>query len=169
MIRRDRSCWRRCWRSAASPLRTAAVQDVTFRTDDGVTIGGTLYLPARPGPAVILVHVLSRSREDWRPVASRLADAGFVALAIDLRGHGASGPLPEGASLENLTGMMADVKAARAFLRRGARRRQTGSGSPARRSARTWPFSTPPATRPSGRWRCCRRASTTAGCAPRPR
>jgi pimeloyl-ACP methyl ester carboxylesterase len=100
----------------ASPLRAASVQDVTFRTDDGVTIVGSLYVPARPGPAVILLHALGRTREDWRPVATRLADAGFVALAIDLRGHGQSGPLPEGASLENLTGMVADVKAARAFL-----------------------------------------------------
>jgi pimeloyl-ACP methyl ester carboxylesterase len=100
----------------ASPLRAASVQDVTFRTDDGVTIVGSLYLPARPGPAVILLHALGRTREDWRPVATRLSDAGFVALAIDLRGHGASGPLPEGATLENLTGMVADVKAARAFL-----------------------------------------------------
>jgi pimeloyl-ACP methyl ester carboxylesterase len=49
-------------------------------------------------------------------VASRLADAGFVVLAIDLRGHGASGPLPEGTTLDDLTPMMADVRAARAFL-----------------------------------------------------
>lgn len=101
---------------AASPLRAASVQDVSFSTDDGVTIAGSLYLPARPGPAVILLHALSRTREDWQPVATRLSDAGFVALAIDLRGHGASGPLPEGTSFDNLTGMVADVKAARAFL-----------------------------------------------------
>ncbi len=101
---------------AAAPTRAAQVQEVTFHTDDGVTIVGSLYLPARPGPAVILLHALSRSREDWQPVASRLADAGFVALAIDLRGHGASGPLPEGTDLNDLTRMVADVKAARAFL-----------------------------------------------------
>jgi dienelactone hydrolase len=89
---------------------------VSFRTDDGVTIAATLYLPARPGPGIILVHALSRTREDWSAVAARLADAGFVALAIDLRGHGASGPLPEGTDLADLTKMMADVRAARAFL-----------------------------------------------------
>ena len=101
---------------AAVQARAAQVQDVTFRTDDGVTIAGSLYLPARTGPAVLLLHALGRSREDWQPVAARLADAGFVALAIDLRGHGASGALPEGTSLEDLTRMVADVKAARAFL-----------------------------------------------------
>jgi dienelactone hydrolase len=101
---------------AAGSLPAATTQDVSFRTDDGVTIAGTLYLPGRPGPGIVLVHALSRSREDWSAVASRLADAGFVALTIDLRGHGASGPLPEGTDLQDLTKMMADVKAARAFL-----------------------------------------------------
>ncbi len=101
---------------AAAPPRAAQVQEVTFHTDDGVAIVGSLYLPARSGPAVILLHALGRTREDWQPVAARLADAGFVALAIDLRGHGASGPLPERTSLDDLTRMVADVKAARAFL-----------------------------------------------------
>jgi alpha-beta hydrolase superfamily lysophospholipase len=100
----------------ASPGRASAVQDVSFHTTDDVMIAGSLYLPARPGPAVILLHALSRTREDWQSVATRLSDAGFVTLAIDLRGHGASGPLPGSASLEDLTGMVADVKAARAFL-----------------------------------------------------
>lgn len=101
---------------SAGCLLAATPEDVSFRTDDGVTIAGTLYLPARSGPGVILVHALSRTREDWHAVATRLADAGFVALAIDLRGHGASGPLPEGTNLQELTKMTADVKAARAFL-----------------------------------------------------
>jgi pimeloyl-ACP methyl ester carboxylesterase len=62
------------------------------------------------------LHALSRTHEDWSTVASRLADLGFAVLAIDLRGHGASGPLPEGTTLDDLTPMMADVRAARAFL-----------------------------------------------------
>lgn len=102
---------------ALAPRAPAAqAQEVSFRTDDGVTVVGSLYVPARPGPAVILLHAISRTREDWQPLATRLADAGFVALAIDLRGHGASGPLPEGTGLENLNPMVGDVKAARAFL-----------------------------------------------------
>jgi dienelactone hydrolase len=101
---------------AAGSLQAATSQEVSFRTDDGVTIAGTLYLPARSGPGIVLVHALSRTREDWHPVAARLADAGFVALAIDLRGHGASGPLPVGTDLQELTRMIADVRAARAFL-----------------------------------------------------
>jgi pimeloyl-ACP methyl ester carboxylesterase len=101
---------------SADAARAASTQEVSFKTDDGVTIAGTLYLPGRPAPAVILVHALSRTREDWSVVANKLADAGFVALAIDLRGHGASGPLPGGADLQQLTPMIADLKAARLFL-----------------------------------------------------
>jgi dienelactone hydrolase len=100
----------------AGSLGAATSQDVTFVTEDGVTIAGTLFLPAKAGPGIILLHALSRSREDWHAAATRLADAGFVALAIDLRGHGASGPLPAGTDLSDLTKMMADVRAARAFL-----------------------------------------------------
>jgi dienelactone hydrolase len=102
--------------SSVGAARAAPAQDVSFKTDDGVTIAGSLYLPGRPAPAIILVHALSRTREDWSVVANRLADAGFVVLAIDLRGHGASGPLPDGTDLQQLTPMTADLKAARLFL-----------------------------------------------------
>ena len=92
-------------------------QNVTFKTEDGLSIAGTLYLPNRPGPAVIMLHMLTRSREDWQALGSKLADAGMVALAIDLRGHGASDHAPAGASGQEMGAMQLDVKAARAFLR----------------------------------------------------
>jgi alpha-beta hydrolase superfamily lysophospholipase len=101
---------------AASGLAAAPPQDVSFRTDDGVTIAASLYLPSKPGPGVILLHMLTRTRADWQPLASRLSDAGFVALAIDLRGHGASDPQPDGSGPTDLGGMVADVRAARAYL-----------------------------------------------------
>ena len=43
-----------------------AVQRVTFRTDDGVTLSGSWFEPSvRPAPAVVLVHMYRRSRHDW--------------------------------------------------------------------------------------------------------
>jgi dienelactone hydrolase len=91
---------------------------VTFRTTDGVQIAATLYQAnRRPAPCVILVHMLTRSREDWQSLASRLADAGISALAIDLRGHGASGADPRGgADAADLSADLLDVQAACAFL-----------------------------------------------------
>src|SRR5579872_5076570 len=75
-----------------APLHAATARPVTFRTDDGVTIAASFYEAARhPAPAVILLHMQTRSRDDWQATATRLADAGLHALAIDFRGHGASG------------------------------------------------------------------------------
>ncbi|HEY3384807.1 MAG TPA: alpha/beta fold hydrolase [Vicinamibacterales bacterium] len=101
---------------SAASLLAATSQDVSLRTDDGVTIAASLYLPSRPGPAVILLHMQTRSREDWNAVASRLVDAGFVVLTLDFRGHGASDPAPAGSGSQDATRLQLDVKAARAFL-----------------------------------------------------
>jgi pimeloyl-ACP methyl ester carboxylesterase len=101
---------------AAAPALAASPQTVSLRTEDGITILGTLYLPARPGPGVILLHMQTRSREDWQAVAAHLADAGFAALAIDFRGSGASDPAPPGSDPQDYSRWTLDAKAARAYL-----------------------------------------------------
>lgn len=92
-------------------------QRVSFRTDDGVTVVATWYEPSvRPAPAVILVHMLNRSRRDWDAFASRLAFSGIGALAIDLRGHGESAhPRPDPASAD-YAAMLKDILGARRYL-----------------------------------------------------
>jgi dienelactone hydrolase len=92
-------------------------QRVSFRTSDGVTIAAAWFEPSvHPAPAVILVHMLGRSRRDWDAVASRLAAAGIGALALDLRGHGDSaGTVPaEGAA--DHSAAVRDIEAARRYL-----------------------------------------------------
>ncbi|RMF77368.1 MAG: alpha/beta fold hydrolase [Chloroflexi bacterium] len=42
-------------------------------------------------PAVILLHMLGRQRQDWEPLVPSLLDAGYHVLSIDLRGHGETG------------------------------------------------------------------------------
>jgi alpha-beta hydrolase superfamily lysophospholipase len=95
----------------------AASDRVSFRTDDGVQIAATWYEPpSRSAPAVILVHMLHRSRRDWDAVGSRLASEGIGALAIDLRGHGEStGTAVEGET-PDYSAMVKDVAAARRFV-----------------------------------------------------
>ncbi|MBY0497136.1 MAG: pyridoxine 5'-phosphate synthase [Cyanobacteria bacterium] len=81
---------------------------VSFSPADGVTIAGELYeASSRPAPAVVLVHMLSRSRGDWRDWPDRIRDAGITALSIDLRGHGQST-----GSAQDLQVMVQDVRAA---------------------------------------------------------
>jgi len=94
----------------------ARTQRVSFRTADGVLLAGSFYETSpKPSPAVILVHMLTRNRRDWEPVAMRLASEGIAALTFDLRGHGESAPAPteEGAVP---AAMVRDVAAARQFL-----------------------------------------------------
>src|SRR5688572_22442839 len=75
-----------------SPDAAAATLRVTIRTDDGVALAATWYEPSsRPGPAVILVHMLTHTRREWEAFAQRLSSEGIGALAIDLRGHGEPG------------------------------------------------------------------------------
>ena len=97
-------------RPATIPL--AAAQRVTLRTDDGVQLAATWHEPdARQGPAVILVHMLLKSRRDWDALASRLSSAGIGALTFDLRGHGDS----QGTA-QDLGVMLQDLRAAKRFL-----------------------------------------------------
>ena len=106
-------------RGAADP--TSGAQGfgaaVELKTEDGVVLAGTWYGPSRtPAPAVVLLHMLTRSRHDWETVAALLSSDGIGVLAIDLRGHGASGGLSvEGAN--DLQPMRYDVKAARTWVK----------------------------------------------------
>jgi alpha-beta hydrolase superfamily lysophospholipase len=98
-----------------------ATERVVLRADDGVSLTGTWHEPSlRPAPAVILVHMLQKSRHDWEVLAARLADEGIGALTFDLRGHGDS----QGRSTD-LAAMVQDVRAARRFL---ASRREVMGG-----------------------------------------
>lgn len=68
----------------------AAGRLVTFRAFDGRTVNALLMeADARPAPAVVLVPMLGRTKDDWQAVAQRLADSGISALAIDLPGTSA--------------------------------------------------------------------------------
>lgn len=93
----------------------AAPRPVTFHTDDGITLAGTWYEPStHPAPAVILIHMLGRTRRDWDGVATALAAEGIGALAFDLRGHGESqGPRP---AEDGYAAFVRDVAAARHYV-----------------------------------------------------
>jgi dienelactone hydrolase len=63
-------------------------QTVVFRTEDGGTICGIVY--GKSTHAVVLVHGGQYRKESWDSQARSFVDAGFMALAIDLRGFGCS-------------------------------------------------------------------------------
>jgi uncharacterized protein len=71
--------------------------DVEFTADDGVTLGGWLFLPdgQSPHPAITMAHGYAGTREHGIESFARLfADSGFAVLLHDHRGFGASGGEP---------------------------------------------------------------------------
>ena len=85
--------------------------NVSLVAADGVPLAGW-YAPPRNGAAIVLLHGGTGSREEVREHAALLRDAGFGVLAIDLRGHGASGGDGNAFGWEGTR----DVQAAVAFL-----------------------------------------------------
>lgn len=95
-------------------------QAVTLRSESE-TLSATLYgeLPARR--AAILVHGQAWDASGWADVAPRFAARGIPALAIDLRGKGRSTGTTENYVPGTPWSPVADLAAAKAFLRsRGA-------------------------------------------------
>jgi len=90
----------------------ASGRAVTFPSLDGTTLAGEFYeASSRPAPAVVLVHMLTRSKADWGGLPDRLQEAGITALTFDLRGHGGSSGSPQA-----LADMVQDVRAAAQWL-----------------------------------------------------
>ena len=71
--------------------QTAPSREVTIPRPDGVSLRGTYYPAAQPGPAVLLLHMCNTTRRSWDPLAPQLAAAGIHALSVDYRGFGESG------------------------------------------------------------------------------
>jgi pimeloyl-ACP methyl ester carboxylesterase len=70
---------------------TRALEPTTqsFIGHDGVLLEGDMFGTA--GRPVLLLHGGGQTRHAWRATAERLAQRGHVAVALDQRGHGASG------------------------------------------------------------------------------
>ena len=90
----------------------AAGRPVVFPSLDGTQLSGEFFEAAnRPSPGVVLVHMLSRNKNDWHGLPDRIREAGISALTFDLRGHGGSS-----GSASDLTAMVQDVRAAAQWL-----------------------------------------------------
>lgn len=63
--------------------------DCRFAGANGLSLTGAVSGP-EGGPAVLLAHGGGQTHWAWRSTVAALAEAGFRAVAIDLRGHGES-------------------------------------------------------------------------------
>jgi predicted alpha/beta hydrolase len=77
-----------------TPRLSASAFDVTFKTEDGWTLYGTLRLPQAPSqakaPGVVLVHSYLTDRHMFENLEHLLSAAGFAVLNFDFRGRGKS-------------------------------------------------------------------------------
>lgn len=96
---------------------------VSYQTEDGWTIYGTLYLPegapANPAPVVLMLTDPGWDvRSNYNTLAVPLAKRGFAALSIDVRGAGQSvrGKHLGEVSLEDQSKIQLDIKGAVKFF-----------------------------------------------------
>lgn len=83
-----------------------------------VAADGTALVAERYGSgrrAVLLVHDAARSHSDFATLAPRLAAAGYLVLAVDLRGHGGS-RLPAPLADADWPSLVQDVRSGLAWL-----------------------------------------------------
>ena len=100
---------------AAPAGDTDGPREVTFQTDDGVPLSGTLFGQGA-GVGVVLSHMFPTDQTSWHAFAQALADNGYMALSYDFRGYGKSG------GEKQIDRIDRDVRAAVSFLReQGAR------------------------------------------------
>jgi uncharacterized protein len=88
------------------------VQEITLRTQDGLTLGAWHLAPIRAdrGITVLVLPGNAGSRALRAPLARRLAAAGLAVLLLDYRGYGGNPGRP------SEDGLITDARAARAYL-----------------------------------------------------
>lgn len=81
----------------------------TLRLSDGATVGLVEAGPTdRAGEALLLIHGVGLNARAWAPQIASLSRTHRV-LAVDMPGHGASSPLPDGAVLSDYVDWAARV------------------------------------------------------------
>jgi len=81
----------------------AEKRNVDIPAGDGSTLKSTLYVSAKPGPGILLLHQCNADRQIYDNLGTMLSTAGYNALSFDLRGTASDR-------------MAADIDAALGFL-----------------------------------------------------
>src|ERR1700690_1890364 len=68
---------------------------IDLKASDGTVLKANYFAAAKPGPGVLLLHQINRTRKAWDDLAGRLAAAGINTLTLDMRGFGDSGGTPQ--------------------------------------------------------------------------
>jgi pimeloyl-ACP methyl ester carboxylesterase len=74
---------------------TSSSQTITYTTDAGLRLVGDAW-GASDAPPVLLLHGGGQTRHAWGTTAQSLAERGWYAVSLDMRGHGDSDWAPDG-------------------------------------------------------------------------
>lgn len=68
------------------------MRNIEFKSGNAETVHGVLFEPSTAGlhPAIIFAHGLASTHEEFGDYPEKFSQRGYVTLAIDFRGHGAS-------------------------------------------------------------------------------
>ncbi len=80
--------------AATASFAISGDRAVDLTASDGTKLKATYFSAGKPGPGVLLLHQCNRNREVWYGLADQLAAAGINVLALDYRGFGESGGVP---------------------------------------------------------------------------
>jgi dienelactone hydrolase/uncharacterized damage-inducible protein DinB len=76
---------------AQQAQQPSAPRIVELKASDGTILKASYFAAAKPGPGVLLLHQINRTRKAWDDLAAQLAAAGINTLTLDVRGFGESG------------------------------------------------------------------------------
>jgi dienelactone hydrolase len=88
-------------RSDAQLLQPSVARVVDLKASDGTMLKASYFAADKPGPGVLLLHQVNRTREAWDELSGQLAAAGINTLTLDMRGFGESGGTPCVISLDD--------------------------------------------------------------------
>jgi len=106
--------------SGATDPGDAVFENVAFKTADDFNIAASLGVPTTLNPsmpAVIFIHQGGATRREWQSVAKQAFREGWVTLAYDIRGHGASSGRWTNAWYDDPDNAPEDVKAAIKYVK----------------------------------------------------
>jgi dienelactone hydrolase len=99
---------------------TPAPSRVALRAPGGPELAALLWPAPATAPGVLVLHGLGSRKENHADFGAALAGAGMAALAVDLRGHGASGGRLDAGALDDALAGLALLRA-RGHARLGVR------------------------------------------------
>lgn len=75
------------------PVPDYSYMAISTQAADGLTLYGELYLVDAARPTILLLHQMYTDRGSWSAVWPGLLAGGYNVVAVDIRGHGATGSL----------------------------------------------------------------------------